>query len=53
MLFKKKPKVFITRRLPKKVETRMMELFDATLNETDILLNEDQLIFQNDSLHSL
>ena len=44
MLFKKKPKVFITRRLPKKVETRMMELFDATLNETDILLNEDQLI---------
>ena len=40
----KKPKVFITRRLPKKVETRMMELFDATLNESDVLLNEDQLI---------
>ena len=40
----KKPKVFITRRLPKKIETRMMELFDTTLNEKDTLLNEEQLI---------
>ncbi len=40
----KKPKVFITRRLPKKIETRMMELFDTTLNESDTLLNEEQLI---------
>ena len=39
-----KPKVFITRKLPKKIETRMMELFDTTLNENDILLSEEQLI---------
>ena len=43
-MLKKKPKVFITRRLPKKIETRMMELFDATLNDTDLLLKEDELI---------
>ena len=43
-MIKKKPKVFITRRLPKKIETRMMELFDTTLNEKDTLLNEEQLI---------
>tara|TARA_E500000178_G_C16972475_1_gene731644 strand:+ start:66 stop:1040 length:975 start_codon:yes stop_codon:yes gene_type:complete len=48
-MFKKKPKVFITRRLPNKIETRMMELFDTTLNERDILLNESELIdvFEN------
>ncbi|MBF95934.1 MAG: Glycerate dehydrogenase [Alphaproteobacteria bacterium MarineAlpha9_Bin4] len=40
----KKPKVFITRKLPVKIETRMMELFDTTLNEADVLLSEDQLI---------
>ena len=43
-MYKKKPKVFITRRLPNKIETRMMELFDTTLNEKDVLLNESQLI---------
>ena len=43
-MISKKPKVFITRRLPKKIETRMMELFDTTLNESDTLLNENQLI---------
>lgn len=43
-MYKKKPKVFITRRLPSKIETRMMELFDTTLNEKDVLLNESQLI---------
>ena len=43
-MINKKPKVFITRRLPKKIETRMMELFDTTLNEKDTLLNEEQLI---------
>ena len=43
-MYKKKPKVFITRRLPKKIETRMMELFDTTLNEKDVLLTEDELI---------
>ena len=36
-MIRQKPKVFITRRLPKKIETRMMELFDTTLNEKDIL----------------
>tara|TARA_B100001248_G_scaffold259487_1_gene245616 strand:+ start:3990 stop:4964 length:975 start_codon:yes stop_codon:yes gene_type:complete len=40
----KKPTVFITRKLPTTIETRMMELFDTTLNETDILLSEEQLI---------
>lgn len=40
----KKPTVFITRKLPTKIETRMMELFDTTLNETDVLLSEEQLI---------
>ncbi len=43
-MYKKKPKVFITRRLPKKIETRMMELFDTTLNEKDVLLTEEELI---------
>ncbi|WP_299865140.1 D-glycerate dehydrogenase [uncultured Hoeflea sp.] len=32
---RKKPKVYITRRLPDPVETRMRELFDAELNITD------------------
>ena len=40
----KKPKIFITRKLPKKIETRMMELFDTTLNESDELLSENELI---------
>jgi glyoxylate reductase len=31
----KKPKVYITRRLPDQVETRMRELFDAELNIND------------------
>ena len=43
-MHKKKPKVFITRRLPNHIETRMMELFDTTLNEKDVLLNESELI---------
>ena len=43
-MIQKKPKVFITRRLPKKIEIRMMELFDTTLNEQDVLLTESQLI---------
>ena len=30
-----RPKVVVTRRLPEPVETRMRELFDVTLNETD------------------
>lgn len=35
MPHRKKPKVYITRRLPDPVETRMRELFDAELNITD------------------
>lgn len=30
-----RPKVIVTRRLPGPVETRMRELFDVELNETD------------------
>ena len=43
-MISKKPTVFITRKLPKKVETRMMELFNATLNDSDKLLTEEELI---------
>ncbi len=43
-MISKKPTVFITRKLPKKIETRMMELFDTTLNESDIPLSEEKLI---------
>src|SRR5208283_4948521 len=32
---KRKPVVVVTRRLPEVIETRMRELFDARLNETD------------------
>src|SRR4051794_7938870 len=35
MTSKKKPKVYITRKLPDAVETRMRELFDAELNIDD------------------
>ena len=30
-----KPKVIVTRKLPEAIETRMMELFDTTLNDSD------------------
>jgi len=36
MSSKKKPKVYITRKLPDAVETRMRELFDAELNVDDV-----------------
>jgi len=38
------PKVIVTRKLPDIIETRMMELFDTTLNPTDEPLSQDQLI---------
>jgi glyoxylate reductase len=41
---KRKPLVVITRRLPDVVETRMMELFQTRLNETDVALTKDELI---------
>ena len=39
----KKPKVVVTRKLPDAIETRMMELFDVTLNLTDEPMSADQL----------
>jgi len=44
-----KPGVFVTRRLPEQVETRMMELFNTTLNSLDeaLSLNELELAFKN------
>ena len=39
-----KRKVFVTRKLPELVETRMMELFDTRLNLDDVALTHDELI---------
>jgi glyoxylate reductase len=41
---KKKPLVVVTRRLPKSVETRMRELFDARLNDDDHPLSQTELV---------
>ncbi|PWW00148.1 glyoxylate reductase [Hoeflea marina] len=41
---RKKPKVFITRRLPDAVETRMRELFDAELNIDDTPRTQPELV---------
>ena len=41
---KRKPLVVVTRKLPDVVETRMMELFQARLNETDAPMTKAQLI---------
>ena len=41
---RKKPKVYITRRLPDAVETRMRELFDAELNITDEPRTQPELV---------
>jgi glyoxylate reductase len=38
-----KPKVILTRKLPETIETRMRELFDTTLNDSDKELNHDEL----------
>ena len=38
-----KPKVILTRKLPETIETRMRELFDTTLNESDKALSRDEL----------
>ncbi len=40
----KKPYVILTRKLPDSIETRMRELFDAKLNETDTALSQDLLV---------
>ncbi len=43
MTLKKKPLVIITRKLPDPVETRMFELFDARLNDTDLPMDNTAL----------
>ncbi len=40
----KKPLVIITRKLPDVVETRMYELFDTRLNETDARMSNEELV---------
>jgi glyoxylate reductase len=40
----KKPVVFLTRKLPDTTETRMRELFDARLNDSDTPLSAEQLV---------
>ena len=44
MTAKKKPKVYITRKLPDAVETRMRELFDAELNIDDAPRSVPELV---------
>jgi glyoxylate reductase len=41
---KRKTKILVTRKLPKPVETRMLELFDVRLNSDDVPLTHDELI---------
>ena len=38
-----RPKVVVTRRLPEPVETRMRELFDVRLNDTDEAMPAEDL----------
>ena len=38
-----KPKVILTRKLPETIETRMRELFDTTLNDSDRGLSREEL----------
>ena len=41
--FDKKPKVIVTRKLPDNIETRMRELFDTKLNDSDIPFSAEKL----------
>jgi glyoxylate reductase len=41
---RKRPKVFITRKLPEPVETRMAELFDVELNIEDVARTQHELV---------
>ncbi len=43
-MVRRKPLVIVTRKLPEAVETRMMELFDTRLNETDAPRSKAELI---------
>lgn len=44
MVSRHKPRVVVTRRLPEVIETRMMELFDTSLNEQDAPMTKADLI---------
>lgn len=50
---KGKPVVVVTRRLPRDVETRMMELFEARLNPTDTPMSADQIVEACDGAEAL
>jgi glyoxylate reductase len=43
-MVRRKPLVIVTRKLPEAIETRMMELFDTRLNETDTPRSKAELI---------
>jgi glyoxylate reductase len=43
-MVRRKPLVIVTRKLPEAIETRMMELFDTRLNDTDAAPSKAQLI---------
>ncbi len=43
-MVRRKPLVIVTRKLPETIETRMMELFDSRLNESDAPLTKAELI---------
>ena len=43
-MVRRKPLVIVTRRLPEVIETRMMELFDTRLNDTDAPRTKAELI---------
>jgi glyoxylate reductase len=42
-MVRRKPLVVVTRKLPEVIETRMMELFDTRLNETDVPWSKTEL----------
>jgi glyoxylate reductase len=42
-MVRKRPLVIVTRKLPEVIETRMMELFDTRLNDTDEPMDRDAL----------
>ncbi|MEK9536420.1 MAG: phosphoglycerate dehydrogenase, partial [Aquiluna sp.] len=48
-----RPKVVVTRKLPEPIETRMMELFDASLAECDQPMSREQLKVAVSSAHVL
>ena len=50
---KGKPVVVVTRRLPRDVETRMMELFEARLNATDAVMSADEIVAACDGVEVL